>query len=524
MARVSTSEPRRSRELAFDVVIPTLGRPSLAELLSSLARCSGPRPASIVIADDRRDDAVPLNDQPFDVKWDVVTPRHAIVRVGGRGPAAARNAGWRRCSSPWVVFVDDDVVPDPDWLRDLADDITGCSLRTAAIQGRLTVPLPQQRRATDYERNVARLEHSAWITADLAVRRQALLDIGGFDERFRRAYREDTDLALRLMDAGWELAQGTRRTTHPVRSSSWRTSVAAQRGNADDALMRRLHGSDWRTRGNAPRGALGSLTATAAISALALVAALARRPRLAAFSAAAAVIRTARFWARRALSGPGSPAEWSGLAGSTILITFAAPLWRAWGFVRALRVAPRGQADRWGPQPPALVLFDRDGTLIHDVPYNGDPTRVVPVPGAEAALNRLREAGVAVGMITNQSGVGRGLLSIDDVHAANARTEHLLGPFAVVEVCPHLEVENCRCRKPAPGMVVDAARRLGVEPERCAVVGDIGSDVRAAVAAGARGLLVPTLVTSADEIVEAPEVVSSLGQAVDVLLGTRPRP
>jgi HAD superfamily hydrolase (TIGR01662 family) len=235
------------------------------------------------------------------------------------------------------------------------------------------------------------------------------------------------------------------------------------------------------------------------------------------------LIRTARFWAHRASSGPRSATELLGLAASTILLTFMAPLWRAWGFGRAMRVAPRGRADRWGPRPPALVLFDRDGTLIHDVPYNGDPARVVPVPGAQAALNRLREAGVAVGMITNQSGVGRGLISIDDVHASNARTEHLLGPFAVVEVCPHLEVANCGCRKPAPGMVVEAARRLGVAPERCAVVGDIGSDVRAAVAAGARGLLVPTLVTSADEIVEAPEVVSSLGHAVDVLLGTRVR-
>jgi HAD superfamily hydrolase (TIGR01662 family) len=171
--------------------------------------------------------------------------------------------------------------------------------------------------------------------------------------------------------------------------------------------------------------------------------------------------------------------------------------------------------------PPRLVLFDRDGTLIHDVPYNGDPDQVRPVPGAAEALRRLRSHGIAIGIVSNQSGVARGLLTCDDVEAVTARVDELLGPFDTRQYCPHGPDADCRCRKPAPGMVLDAAAEVGVSPSECAVIGDIGSDVSAALAAGARPVLVPTLVTRRDEVAAAPEVADNLQAAVDLLLGTR---
>lgn len=139
---------------------------------------------------------------------------------------------------------------------------------------------------------------------------------------------------------------------------------------------------------------------------------------------------------------------------------------------------------------PAAVLFDRDGTLVHDVPYNGDPELVVPVPGARWAVAALRAEGVALGVVTNQSGVGRGLLDRRAVLAVADRVERLLGPFDVWAVCPHAPADGCRCRKPAPGLVEAAAAELGVEPARAVVIGDRASDVEAAEAAGATGLLV----------------------------------
>ncbi len=171
-----------------------------------------------------------------------------------------------------------------------------------------------------------------------------------------------------------------------------------------------------------------------------------------------------------------------------------------------------------GPSLFDAVLFDRDGTLIVDVPYNGDPARVEPVPGARAALDRLRGAGFRVGVVTNQSGLARGLFTADELAAVNARVEELLGPFDTWQVCPHDDSANCRCRKPAPGMIQAAAAALGITPERCVVVGDIGRDMTAAGAAGAAGILVPTPITLAEEVAAAPAVAGDLTGAVDLIL------
>ncbi|MDP8931914.1 MAG: HAD family hydrolase [Actinomycetota bacterium] len=184
---------------------------------------------------------------------------------------------------------------------------------------------------------------------------------------------------------------------------------------------------------------------------------------------------------------------------------------------------PTARGVRPGPAtagwpPPLAVLFDRDGTLVADVPYNGDPALVRALPGVREALDRLRAAHVKLAVVTNQSGVARGFLSPAQVAAVNASVDALLGPFDAFYVCPHGPEEGCYCRKPAPGLVLKAAADLGIEPARCAVVGDIGSDVAAAQLAGARGILVPTPATRPEEVVAAPEVASDLPAAVDRLL------
>jgi histidinol-phosphate phosphatase family protein len=171
----------------------------------------------------------------------------------------------------------------------------------------------------------------------------------------------------------------------------------------------------------------------------------------------------------------------------------------------------------------AAVLCDRDGTLIEDVPFNGDPGRVVPLPGVAGALARLRAAGLRLGIVSNQSGVARGLLTARQVESVNARVVELLGPFGAVVWCPHGPGDGCGCRKPAPGLVRAAAAALDVRPGRCALVGDIGADVDAARAAGATSVLVPTAATLPGEVDAAPCVASTFADAVDLLLGVRRR-
>jgi histidinol-phosphate phosphatase family protein len=418
-----------------------------------------------------------------------------------------------------VAFLDDDVVPPPDWRERLRADLRRLGPAVAASQGRLRVTRPHGRRPTDWERNVAGLENARWATADMAFRRAALAAVGGFDERFPRAYREDADLALRLRRAGYELALGEREVEHPVTAAGRWVSVRKQAGNADDALMAALHGRGWRERAEAPPGRLPLHVLTTALGVGALVACAARRPRAAAALGAGWLGATAQFALTRIAPGPRTPDEIATMLVTSALIPPAATAHRAAGEIRARRIAADAARAPRGEAPPDAVLLDRDGTLVVDVPYNGDPEQVRAMPGARAALDRLRAAGVRLAVVSNQSGIARGIVTEDEVAAVNRRVEELLGPLGPWCVCPHGPDDGCDCRKPAPGLVLEAAQRLGVAPERCAVVGDIGADVEAARAVGARGVLVPTDRTRREEVDAAPERADDLGEAVDLLLG-----
>lgn len=500
---------------AYDVVIPTTGRPALALLLAALADQQGPEPERIVIVDDRGVGA----DCPLAIGAAAVELGGQIEILAGaaRGPAAARNCGWRAATAEWTVFLDDDVIPDPDWSQRLADDLVGLAVDIAASQGRIHVPLPSDRPPTDRERCVAGLETAVWATADMAYRRRVLAEVGGFDERFPRAYREDADLGLRVVEAGYRIVRGRRRVVHPVGPSDAMTSVRLQAGNADDVLMSALHGPDWRTAAEAPPGRRPRHLATVAGAVTGAVGAVAGRRGLAGVGTAAWAAGTAELaWARIA-PGPRTPGEIGSMLVSSALIPPAA----TFHTLKGIATLPAKLRDRErAPQPvPEAVLLDRDGTLVIDVPYNGDPDAVTPMPGAAEAIERLRAAGVETAVVSNQSGIGRGYLTPDRVEAVNRRVEELLGPLGPWVVCPHAPEDGCDCRKPQPGLVLEAAELLGVDPSRCAVIGDIGSDVEAARAAGARAILVPTPLTREEEIAKAPEVAPDLPAAVELLLG-----
>jgi histidinol-phosphate phosphatase family protein len=489
--------------VSYDVVVPTAGRDSLGRLLRALAAGVGPLPRRVLVVDDRPADAgrLELPSVGLDVE---------VVRGRGRGPAAARNSGWRAARSEWVAFLDDDVLTPSNWRAALSRDIARLAPDVPASQGRIVVPLPRGRRPTDWERNVAGLERARWATADMAYRRSALEAAGGFDERFRRAYREDADLGLRVTAAGLSIARGERHVLHPVRPAPAGISVRLQAGNADDVLMDAIHGRDWRARAGAPEGRLRRHLVVTGAALVAVGSLSVRRRRLGAAAAGLWLGGTAELaWARIA-PGPRTPSEVVKMLWTSALLPPVAVFQRVRGHTRA-RAARR-------PVRPAAVLLDRDGTLVEDVPYNGDPELVRPLPGAREALDRLRAAGVHLAVVSNQSGISRGLLTREQVDAVNRRVEELLGPIGPWFVCPHDAVAGCDCRKPRPGLVLRAAERLGVDPAACALIGDIGSDVEAAQAAGARALLVPTPRTLPHEVDAAPETASTLPEAVERLL------
>lgn len=504
---------RNADPYGYEVVVPTIGRPALRRMLDALAVAAdrGPAPTRVVVVDDRPQPAEPLD-------LDDVTLPMAVVVSRGRGPAAARDLGWRLTSSPWVAFLDDDVVPAPTWAADLRQDLLTLGPDVAGISGRIHVPLPTDRNPTDRERDVGGLASAHWATADMTFRRRVLEEVDGFDDRFPRAYREDAELAIRMLRAGYRLASGSRSITHPVGTAPWHVSVQRQRNNADDPLLFRLHGTAWPTVAGVYRGRRRSHVLTTAAAVAAIACATTGRPRRALLALGAWAAATADFAVARVRPGPKDPREVAQMALTSVAIPPVAVAWWLHGMWRAARLAPP-------PQPDAhALLFDRDGTLIEDVPYNGDPRHVRPLPDARSALDRARRRGIPVAIVTNQSGVGRGMLTMAQVDAVNRRVDELLGPFDAVVVCPHHPDAGCTCRKPRPGLIRDAAARLGVDPARTVVIGDIGADVEAARAAGARGILVPTAVTRPDEVAAADEAAPDLSTAVTWALGGRRAP
>jgi histidinol-phosphate phosphatase family protein len=489
----------------FAVVVPTVGRPSLYRLLAELAASAGPAPAEVIVVDDRADACPPLQiDAPLPV---------TVLHSGGRGPAAARNVGWRSTRADWICFLDDDVVPQPNWFPAVAEDLAKAEVEDAAgSQGVIEVPRVGGRKATDDERRTQRLADAQWITADMAFRRDVLVTVGGFDERFPRAYREDSDIALRITQAGNTIAQGGRRCTHPVAPATLMSSVRAQIGNRDNALMRRKHGRRWRSAIGEGRGRLPVHALTTAAAVTAVLGALARRWRVARCAAAWWAVLTGEFAARRFWAGPHTPAEAARMLVTSALIPPVAVGHRLageWTFSGARR------------DPPLAVLLDRDDTIIEDGPYLNDPAGVRPVPGARDALDRLRRKGLQLAVVSNQSGVAKGLISPEQLDAVNAEVDAVLGPFDSWQVCVHDEGDGCRCRKPAPGMVQAAASALGIPPDRCVLIGDTGGDVGAALSAGAQAVLVPTGRTLHREISEArarARVAANIDEAVSLIL------
>jgi hypothetical protein len=339
-----------------DVIVPTVGRPSLRRLLEALAAGSGPLPGRILLVDDRRSPDGPLLP---DGPPSRIADRVEVLRGRSAGPAAARNVGWRASTAEWAVFLDDDVVPDPDWAARLSEDLEGLGPNVGGSQGNLHVPLPKDRRPTDWERNVKGLEVAVWITADIAYRRSVLSEVGGFDERFPRPYREDADLGLRVTGVGYRIERGRRSCAHPVRPAGPLVSVWLQAGNADDVLMRVLHGPDWRERAGVPAGRRPLHLATTAAGLVGLLATLAGHRRPGALGLAVWLAGTAELAWVRIEPGPRTREEVVTMLLTSSLVPAAATACWISGLLRRRRLlADTARAPRPGGIPVDEVAAD----------------------------------------------------------------------------------------------------------------------------------------------------------------------
>jgi histidinol-phosphate phosphatase family protein len=187
---------------------------------------------------------------------------------------------------------------------------------------------------------------------------------------------------------------------------------------------------------------------------------------------------------------------------------------------------------------PRAVFIDKDGTLVENVPYNADPAQIRLTPGAGAALVRLREAGFRLFVVSNQSGVARGLFPIEALDGVERRLRELLAADgATIDAfawCPHHPEGTvapyavaCDCRKPAPGMILRLAREHGVDLARSWMIGDTPNDVEAAHRAGCRAVLLDNG-GETEWLRDAPRdpdsIVPDLAAAADVILACKIAP
>jgi glycosyltransferase involved in cell wall biosynthesis len=311
------------------VVIPTHGRP---ELLRACLRAllkeeypseclevvvvedGGPLGAASVL-DELRTEGI-----PFDLR---------STSIPHAGPAAARNAGWRLARGEIVAFTDDDTRPDPRWI---AEGVRSVALGADAVSGRTIVPLGT--RPTDAERNTQGLERAAFATCNAFCRRDLLEKVGGFDERFTRAYREDSDLEFTLRAAGARIVRNEDAVVvHPPRPERPFASLRQQRNQMFDALLYRKHPRDFRVHMRKRPPWHYYTIATSQLGTLVAIA-LGRR-RIATLVASIWVPLVGRFCAERLRASSLRPAHVAEMIVTSALIPPVAVYWRlrgAWRF------------------------------------------------------------------------------------------------------------------------------------------------------------------------------------------------
>ena len=169
------------------------------------------------------------------------------------------------------------------------------------------------------------------------------------------------------------------------------------------------------------------------------------------------------------------------------------------------------------------VFVDRDGTLMEDCVYCSDPKNVKIFSGVPEALRRLKSNGFKLIIITNQSGIGRGLFTVEQYRAVQVEVLRQLGDGLIdaTYFCPHVPGQHSTHRKPAPGMIVDATREHQVDLSRSFLIGDSESDVECAHNAGVRAIRVRTGLQRDTEGSMADWRADHLPAAVEIILGTK---
>jgi len=188
------------------------------------------------------------------------------------------------------------------------------------------------------------------------------------------------------------------------------------------------------------------------------------------------------------------------------------------------------------PRTARAVILDRDGTIVVDRGYLHDPKQLQLLPGAAAGLRELHRAGHLLVVITNQSGIGRGLFTLAQLQAVNRRFSAMLeeagAPLSGLYFCPHRPEDGCACRKPGAALLREAAVELGFVPAEAVVIGDKSTDIELGKRVGAATILVCAGTSPSDgkpaepdfivqDLREAARIIGQLGTTVPAVAAAR---
>lgn len=323
--------PFASPRPAIAVVIATYRRPDLLQrcLQMVLAQRGVPGSYEVLVVDDGPSDDTRAVVEVLARQCPAHVQLHYLQAQGTRGPAGARNVGWRHARAGVVAFTDDDTVPDPDWL---ANGLRALHTGLMAASGRVVVPAPHP--PTDHARNTQGLERAEFVTANAFVRREALSAVGGFDARFTRAWREDSDLHFALIERYGRVGRADDAVVlHPVRAAPWGVSLSQQQNVYFDALLYAKHPALFRRkiRTRPPLNYLAIVGSAAA----AVATAAAGHGALALALAGASLAGCLAFALQRLRGASRAPAHVAEMLVTSVAIPFLAVYWRirgAWRF------------------------------------------------------------------------------------------------------------------------------------------------------------------------------------------------
>lgn len=222
--------------MKISVIIPTYKRPALLLMcLDAVCKQIFNKEAYEIIVVSDGEDKTTLEALQFFTESSM-PPVKYFQLPEKKGPAAARNAGWREASGELIAFTDDDCIPDVNWLKSFWDAFNRRPYINVAFTGRTVVPISQI--PTDYELNISHLETAEFITANCACTKNALIETGGFDEAFTMAWREDSDLQFKMLERGMPIFKVQGATViHPVRKTKWGISLKNEKKGMFNALL-----------------------------------------------------------------------------------------------------------------------------------------------------------------------------------------------------------------------------------------------------------------------------------------------